>query len=265
MLLGFFDDSGKETDPSNRIVCAAGYIAAANNIWSAFHELWRNTLLFHGMTALHMRDFMCEHSKEQPASGWDWPKKRQVLEQFSGCIKVSQLVGFGVAIDADAWRELPKDLTRIEGNAQEFCFMRLIRMAVTRILRSCPQEHLSIAFDCDRAATAARFKRYLGIRDKYPDEARILSSFAIAEPQNYYPLQAADLLAWETRTQLLRQIKGLPSRPEFEHMMEGMPGVFPDYTSELWTREAIESHLNAFHKAHCSPMQVRDANPAFGK
>ena len=44
MLLGFFDDSGKESDISNRIVCAAGYVAAGNSFWNSFQEMWRTVL-----------------------------------------------------------------------------------------------------------------------------------------------------------------------------------------------------------------------------
>lgn len=240
MLLGFFDDSGKESDLSNKIVCAAGYIAASTNIWSGFHELWSNYLLTYGLDELHMKEMMCSESRMKPFCDWDWQKKKAVLEDFSAAIKISRIVGFGVAVDAEAWRELPKELTKVEGTAQEFCFMRLIKMILDRIRKSAPNEKLSIMFDCDEGFTPARFKRYLAIRKRRQDDAKYLISFGVGEPQAYFPLQAADFLAWESRTQLLRQIKGLDSRPEFQHMMMVLPGFFPDYTGEFWDREQIE-------------------------
>lgn len=243
MLLGFFDDSGKESDPSNRIVCAAGYIASALPMWQGLQEMWSNHLLMHGLDELHMNEMMSSKSKKKPFCDWDWQKKKSVLEDFSAAIKISRVVGFGVAVDAEAWRELPKDLTRIEGTAQEFCFMRLIRMIVNRVRISAPSEHLSVMFDCDEGFTPARFKRYLEIRKREPEDGKYLISFGVGEPKAYLALQAADFLAWETRTHLMRQIKGLDSKPEFQHMMMALPGFFPDYTGEYWGREEIEKVL----------------------
>jgi hypothetical protein len=240
MLLGFFDDSGKESDLSNRIVCAAGYIASASSIWGGFHELWSNILLLHGLDELHMKEMMCSQSKEQPFCEWQWEKKKAVLEDFTAAIKISHIVGFGVAVDADAWRELPESLTRVEGTAQEFCFMRLIRKIVERVKKSAPNERIAVMFDCDEEFTSSRFKRFLGIRHNRPEDGDYLISFGVGEPKAYLPLQAADFLAWETRTHLLRQMKGHESRPELQHMLMVLPGFFPDYTGEYWDKEQIE-------------------------
>jgi hypothetical protein len=245
MLLSFFDDSGKESDPSNQIVCAAGYLAAGSSIWSGFHELWNNFLLSHGIDELHMKEMMCSQSKVQPFADWDWAKKKSVLEDFSSAIKISHLIGFGVAVDADAWRELPKSVTQLEGTAQEFCFMRLIKMMVNRVKISVPHERIAVMFDCDEGFTPARFQRFLGLRRRHPVDGQYLISFGVGEPKAYLALQAADFLAWETRTHLMRQIKGLQSRPEFQHMMTVLPGFFPDYTSEYWGREDIEKSIKS--------------------
>lgn len=240
MILGFFDDSGKESDVSNRIVCAAGYIAAGNTFWNSFQEMWKNTLLMHGLDSLHMKEVMFSGSTKEPYSKWDWQKKRQVLEDFSVAIKASRLVGFGVAVDADVWRDLPPELTKIEGTAQEFCFTRLIKLIVERLKNSLADESISIMFDCDEGFTPPRFKRYLRIRDRYPSDKRFLNSFGVGEPSVYLPLQAADFLAWESRTHLLREMGGFEARPEFQHIMKVLPGFFPDYTSEYWDREEID-------------------------
>lgn len=243
MLLAFFDDSGKESDPLNKIVAAAGYIAVGTSLWSGFQEIWRNCLLMHNLEWLHMKEIMWADSKELPYAKWDWQKKKSVLEDFSAAIKLSRLVGFGVAVDADAWRELPKELIKREGTAQEFCFMRLMKAIVDRVRRSAPQEQVAIMFDCDEGYTPARFRRYLDLRNRIPQDGQYLCSFGVGEPRTYLPLQAADFLAWESRTQVLRETKGLGSRPEFEHMMMVLPGFFPDYTGEFWTREAIETKI----------------------
>jgi hypothetical protein len=244
MLSGFFDDSGKESDPSNKIVCAAGYIAASPNLWQGFHEMWNNFLLKHGIDELHMKEMMCTKSTVQPFASWDWPKKKAVLEDFSMAIKVSQIIGFGVAVDADAWRELLKANLKDADTAQEFCFLRLIRIIVDRLKKSAPKETVSIMFDTDEGFTPSRFKRFLHARKRVPDDGNYLASFGVGEPKIFLPLQAADFLAWETRTELLRKSKGFDCRPELLDLMKVLPGFFPDYTGEYWDREKIQSTLN---------------------
>jgi hypothetical protein len=198
------------------------------------------------MEWLHMKDFMNANSTEYAYLNWDWNKKKSVLEDFSAAIKMSQLAGFGVALDAEAWRRLPKEFIKANGTAQEFCFIRILRMVVERMKRSCPDERISILFDCDRTFAPSRFQRYIQVREKVADAARFLNAFTVGEPKVFQPLQAADLLAWETRKDLLRQIEGLDSRPEFQHMMKNLPGFFPDYTAELWTAELLEREFGPF-------------------
>lgn len=244
MLHGFFDDSGKEGDPSNRIICAAGYIAPPS-VLNSFQEIWKLFLVKHNLEWLHMKDFMNDKSSEYAYLGWDWPKKKSVLEDFSGAIKMNHLIGFGVSIDAEAWRKMPSHITKQFGTAQELCFMRILRMVVERLKRSCPDERVSIIFDCDQTFAPARFQRYLRLREYDEAASQFLSSFTVADPRVYLALQAADLLAWETRKDLLRQIDGHESRPEFKHMMLVLPGFFPDYTAELWTEEALQREFNS--------------------
>jgi hypothetical protein len=138
---------------------------------------------------------------------------------------------------------MPKSVTDTNGDAQQFCFLRILKSVVERIKRSAPDEYISITFDCDKAFTPSRFQRYINLREQLPEARRYFSAFTIAEPIIYTPLQAADLLAWETRKDLLRQIEGYQSRPEFKHMLSILPGFFPDYTAELWTEQKLENEF----------------------
>jgi hypothetical protein len=156
----------------------------------------------------------------------------------------SHLAGFGIAVDAKAWNEIPKDIVKKQApSIEEFCFIRLLRRIVERVKRANSDESLTVMFDCDRASTSARFQRFIALRDSYPEAAQYLSAFTIGEPKRFMGLQAADFLAWETRKELLRKMGGFESRPEFEHMMLALPGFFPDYESEFWTREKLREHI----------------------
>ena len=154
MIRCFFDDSGKESERGNRIVSIAGYLAGGETYWDLFGTGWSHQLFRHGISWLHMKDFMQDRD-EYAAFKWDWPKKRSVLEDFIKVIKVSQIIGFGVALDAEAWRKVPKQFTAVEGTAQEFCFLRIMRMIVERMKIVRPNDYVSVFFDCDKGFTPA--------------------------------------------------------------------------------------------------------------
>jgi hypothetical protein len=108
---------------------------------------------------------------------------------------------------------------------------------------------ISITFDCDEGYAPSRFQRYLSVRRDDVDARKYLAAFTVAEPKIYASLQAADLLAWEIRKDLLRQIGGYEVRTEFQNMMSILPGFPPDYEEELWSEEKLEKQFGPLTSA----------------
>lgn len=237
VIRGFFDDSGKENNPSSRAVCMAGYLLGDFNI-GAFVQSWNMLLMRYGISWVHMKDLMYDQDEYKPLK-WYWPKKKRVIESFAALINSFQLVGFGVAIDAESWREIPKEITDREGNAQQFCFLRIMKLVKQRVALVSPDDYVSVIFDCDKEFTPVRFQRYLDILDADREAKRVFRSFAIADPKTFIPLQAADFLAWETRKEIIRKTEGLSSRPEFEVLLKTLPEFPQDYIGEFWTKDEI--------------------------
>ena len=239
----FFDDSGKESDQGNPYVCIAGYMAIGDGYWTLLSNAWGHQLFRHGLSWLHMKDLM-QDQDEYAALNWDWPTKRSVLEDFIKIIKGSQIVGFGVAVDAVAWRQFPKELTKVEGTAQEFCFMRVMRMITERLKLVRPDDWVVLYYDCDEGFTPARFQRFIGLRKRNPEVKEYFRGFSIADPKSFLPLQAADLLARKTRKDLMRKLGGHESRPEYKFFFEPTtPFDTLDYVSELWTGPELEEKI----------------------
>ncbi len=240
MIRCFFDDSGKESDPSNRFVCMAGYLALGDSYWNIFAQGWNHLLLKHGITWVHMKE-MIPLQGEYSGLGWDTTKRDAVLKEFISVIKFSQLIGFGVGLDAEAWRTLvPKDVTKREGDAQVFCLTRILRMIVERMKKSVPRDYAALHFDSDESFVPARFRRFRKVIDRVPDGPQYLGSITFTDPKLYAPLQSADLLAWETRKELMQKTGGFESTDRFKELFRMLPlGDFPDYTSELWTAEEL--------------------------
>ena len=63
----------------------------------------------------------------------------------------------------------------------------------------------------------------------------------------YPPLQAADLLAWESRKQLIQKIGGFDSTPRWKELfdVEGLSNLSTglEYAGEFWTAKDLEENL----------------------
>lgn len=238
----FCDDSGKESDASNQVVVMAGYLFPDTSALPVFESLWRAHLIRLGISWMHMKDFMQDVGEYSQFAG-NWERKKFILQHFINVIKTVQPIGFGIGIDANAWRAIPRSIAKMEGDAQSFCFTRLIKLVVERMTIAAPKDSVALIFDCDLGFASPRFQRFIKVRQGIQPAAKHLEAFTIAEPKRYLQLQAADLLAWETRKAMERNIKGLPTRPEYDQFFSEMMGIFPEYIGETWSREAIETEL----------------------
>jgi hypothetical protein len=78
------------------------------------------------------------------------------------------------------------------------------------------------------------------IRRTDKDARWLLPSITFADMKTYLPLQAADILAWESRKELLQKAGGYESTPRFKELVAAMGPVSLEFSSELWDREEIE-------------------------
>ena len=237
MIRAYFDDSGSESLPSSTHVCLAGYLAD-DHYWITFNRLWRHQLARHGISCIHMKDLIPLQG-EYRTLGWDTAKRDQVIRDFVGVIRYSELIGFGVAVDAVAWREARKRSPK-SFNAQMFCFARLFRLVVERMKKSAPREWLNVHFDSNPEFGAQRLKLFDEIRRTDRDAAWLLSSITFADMKTYLPLQAADMLAWESRKELVQKAGGHESTARFMELVTAMGPVNLEFSSELWDRDEIE-------------------------
>lgn len=194
VINGFFDDSGSERDPASRFPCLAGYIAH-DTYWFTFQEHWRHILLQHGMPGLHMRTFV----RVAQEKGWSTPKRREVVLDFVKVIKQCRLIGFGVGVDAHVWANLGKERRGAFGNAQEFCFQRIVRRVVDRLEEAHEQEPLQLIFDRDIEYARRRLRLFENILKGDRSASNRIATIGFGDTEWHLPLQAADLLAWETR------------------------------------------------------------------
>jgi hypothetical protein len=244
MIACYLDDSGKESNPESRYVAMAGY-AAHDSYWDSFQGEWVHMLLKHGIVQVHMRDLIpIKGIYEQ--LGWDIQKRDEVIADFIEVIKRNHLIGFGVVVDRDAWKThvapLVKNAPKAESNSHHFCFARMMRMLIDRIKRSGIDDFMAVTFDTDREFAAARFNLFSDIWNTDTEARQYLSSISFADVVKHPQLQAADMLAWESRKELIQKIGG-DSTTRWKDLFSALPGKPLDYEGQLWDEDALKNTL----------------------
>jgi hypothetical protein len=244
----FLDDSGKDNNTSERAVVLAGYLGDDRS-WHALTDQWLHLLFKHGISWVHMRE-MIPLQGEYGNRGWTPTIRDGILAEFIQAIRQSDLAGFGVAVDADAWRALPREIKTSDGgdgSAHDFCFARILRKVKDRIKLVRPRDFISIKFDCDQEFSPTRFRRFSAAKEHDEELRWYLGEISFSDPKIYAPLQAADLLAWETRKQLVQKLGGYNSTPRWKELffMNELTSVSTglDYSGEYWTAKDLEENL----------------------
>jgi hypothetical protein len=239
LLEAYFDDSGKESDRHNRVVCIAGYLSLTS-FWDDFNQKWAVALLQHGLTELHMKLWSATKREKE----WSDDKADAVLNDFIDIIRSAKLWGFGAGVDAAQWRNLPRKKQKLFGSAQEFVMQRVFRLIIDAIGTHQILAHLNIVFDQDEDYSKPRLTRYYDIKriDLLAKKHAAIISFADAKI--CYSLQAADLLAYLTRKRLVEREEGIPESVHWLRLMMPMPGLEHRYSWDGWFGPSIETELD---------------------
>lgn len=240
MIQCYFDDSGKESSSREPFVCLAGYLGHYT-FWERFINQWQHMLMKHNISCIHMRD-MIPLTGEYGKLGWDEQKRDKVLLDFIDIIKDNQLIGFGVGVDVKAWRIYRKNSNIGKsklGDVQYFCFARIMRMLTDRLSKALPHELVSITFDTDPEFAANRLRFFQTYRAHNDFMRKYMTSITFADPLSILGLQAADILAWETRKDLIQKLGGYNSNKRYQALITVLPGYHPEYISEFWDDEEM--------------------------
>lgn len=238
VIAGFFDDSGKESDLGNRFVVLAGFVTTD---WDPFHRLWMRLLFKHDLPGIHMKEIL-GHAKKK---GWDFSKLNSILAEFIGAIRETHIVGFGVGVDMEAWRLIDPEIRKRFGDAQIFCCSRIMRRIMDRLETLGLQgEEISVTFDRDFEFARRRLRLFEELHKRYPQIRANVAQIAFSDSQRFYPLQAADLLAWETRRELVNRTGVVESTTRWKELMAALPsGQIEFAAGEFWTKAWFDEEI----------------------
>jgi hypothetical protein len=211
------------------------------NYWELFDTKWLSLLLKHDIPFIHLRGAVSIAKKKN----WDIPKLNEVLTEFAVTIRESNLVGIGVGVHMEAWQEVPKELRDRLGDAQIFCCSRIVRRIIDRLETvGLLQEKVTIIFDQDFGFARRRLRLFEELKKRYQPIRERIVQVSFADSRTFYPLQAADMLAWETRRELINRSGGHESTKRWKELMAALPSGQIDFAvGEFWTKEWFDQEL----------------------
>jgi hypothetical protein len=209
-LIAYLDESGIHAD--SRILALGGWVGAAEE-WERLSRQWRNVLSRYGVQAFHFAS--CENARGEFA-GWSRGRKEQLVKEVIAAVNRRDLRGFCAAIVMPEYREVVTgSATSLEEKQRPY--LVCLQYCVEMISKLAPRP---VRYVLDRqeefdSYAIATFER---IKELHPDWAEKMGDISYVAKTDLAPLQAADLLAYETAKSLNNRLYD-PGRPFRKSML----------------------------------------------
>ena len=237
MLWAYFDESGKFQNTD--FVCIAGYVSDDPG-WESFTKLWGEMLRRHGVSAVHMKDLVALQG-EYKDLGWTHTEKDKLIDEAISLIKAKALAGFGVAVNTKYWRSMSPEARKRIGDPHMLCFQRIIKLVIKNLTKAGITYPIAAIFDDSEEYGVRCYRMMSQLRREVPEVKERIGSISFADDQIYYPLQAADMIAYESAKELRQKAEGYKSRSSFSTLVTPDGSSAPlEYDSEYYDGEALE-------------------------
>jgi hypothetical protein len=241
VIWGFFDESGKLLNADD-FICLAGYIADEN--WDGLTSEWGLLLKQHSLPSLHMARLL---NRKPPFEKINWSddEQKEILRQFVSVIRKHTAAFCCVSLDAKHYRSLPREVREQFGQktAIDFSFQRLLRLVIQRLQSWQIEYPISLNFDYEEQASLVCIRTLAKLRSHREEIKKLIGAITFCDSSVYYPLQAADMLAYGTYQHLHGSTLDYMEPLAFKPMN---PGPIP--SSEHYTAKSLDSIFDKFKK-----------------
>jgi hypothetical protein len=192
VLKAFFDDSGTH---ENSDVVVMGGIVTTSEDWEAFEPPWRAMLDCYGIDKMHMS--RCENGWG-PFDGWDREKKERCIDAFSDIVARSKGRILASAVSRADWDQVVVETNISDwfSDPLDFLFSTCMQRALVSRRASGPKdEEIAVMFDSRDQNIKFWTDLSRGYERRWPDR---LAGFSFGAMKIVLPLQAADMIAYET-------------------------------------------------------------------
>jgi hypothetical protein len=214
VLIGYFDDSGTHTN--SEIVVMAGFVGTREQ-WQQFKKAWSDKLSepLPGKPPLkrfHMVDCM---QRDREFSDYSEAERDAVIHDFRQTILDAKLIGNVTAVDRVAWDEIMVGpLRMLYGDAEWYCLNNCMSFSINQATNFFADNAVELFFDNRPEiikgpfqAILSKFEALYNGDPQFPRWSHLVKcSFVSSE--EHKPLQAADMLAWESNHHALSWLHG---------------------------------------------------------
>lgn len=249
MISVYFDESG--THAASPVLTVAG-ILSTDKRWNKFQTEWREILecafteedrkcFPDGRAFFHMSDY---DSHQGPYKGWDKQKHLSVIKQLIGTIRRRTQALFHAIVNKADYEEFCKDKPLPENNyfalangAYTFCIFKCLQQVEIWANENHHYEPIAYIFESGPKSNKSiedirRIVQGEGIRERFR-----FGTITTADKRQLNPLQAADIIAFETHKEMMNAI--LPEkelrepRKSFTQILKGRsPMIYGGYCNK---------------------------------
>jgi hypothetical protein len=223
MFWGYFDESGTHEDPE--VFALAGYVGGESQ-WQDFERSWLEVLRSENVDVFHMAP-LCSMPRRKPFRGWEDDRAENFLGRLFEVIEAHFIFGFSAFV---RWRDfnaiLKPALVLPRDGAYKNPYVLCLQACMGMMTEHWPQlpyspfpERIACVFDRNHVMRGQATEHFFAVVDAR-NWANRFHVIAFAPKHIVIPLQAADLLAYETYrygTSALRQ-PDVPKRKELDRL-----------------------------------------------
>jgi hypothetical protein len=213
MLVAYFDESYSHP-PAPRVYTVAGYVATDTE-WRKFKKEWKREVDKAGVEFFHMAKYEArvkdEHGNLRGVGEYkDWSneKRVEVLKRLHRAIHRRVLTGIASSVVVSDYEELiTPNLRPGFGEPHEFAVIACLKHIRHWGKENGYSDGIAYVFESgsDRQKIVNRSFQHAYLDEEKRREYRI-GSWAFADKRDVNPLQAADILAYETTKEMCRRL-----------------------------------------------------------
>ena len=211
ILYGYFDESGKQAD--HQVISFSGVCAPLSKL-EDFDNEWKLHLRRCGLQSLHMKyvtDLDLDNGSSMP-KGQSADERIEVLKPFADCINKHLELGLMQTWDVKGFQtSLSPEAKKKLGSPTDPYYTAFVRALSEMVDYVQGDDRISLICDDDEQTAWDCFQHYRGARKADPEIRKKTVALTFADDEHFPALQAADMIAFLSRREALRQFYGKPN------------------------------------------------------
>jgi hypothetical protein len=199
MLVAYMDESGTHDETGVEkgadVAVVAGYVSTYKG-WVRFQKKWGKVLRRYGVHELHMKYFAhCQGEFE----GWSDEKRKSLMIALIKVIDECKLFGLGGIVSVKEYDAILPDWAKAEIKHPYYFAVAVMLKSLAQWDKNIPPGKIDFVFDEKEGYQGVTHEMFNMLRKFNPIHAERLGNLDFRSSKIIRPLQAADLLAYETR------------------------------------------------------------------